>query len=191
MLILPRSCFLHVPKTGGSWVKKAIRASGIRCNDYVVNGDPHIGVEHCPCPEKFKFAFVRSPVDLYRSYWQYKMTVGWDKKNPIDMSCRSNSFHDFVRNVLHKYPGIYGKSLLQFVGEGKTRIDFIGKYEHLVDDLIAALRQAGEIFDETRIRTLQPVNVSDKTRFPADYTAELEEEVRKQEATAMRMFGYE
>ena len=101
MLILPNACFLHVPKTGGSWVKKAIAAAGIECQDYRLAGDPHIGLQDCPCPEKFKFAFVRHPVDLYRSYWQFKMTNGWDEKNPLDQSCQSDDFHQFTRDVLN------------------------------------------------------------------------------------------
>ena len=67
MLILPRSCLLHVPKTGGSWVKKAILASGIQCEAVSPGGNHHSGLNECPTPDKFKFAFVRHPLGLYRS----------------------------------------------------------------------------------------------------------------------------
>jgi hypothetical protein len=112
MLILPKSYFLHVPKTGGSWVKKAIITSGIQCQDYRIEGDPHIGLTQCPVPQQFKFAFVRHPVNLYRSYWQFKMTYQWDKKNPLDRDCQSDNFSVFIHNVLNKYPGYYGKALV-------------------------------------------------------------------------------
>ncbi|PTN12948.1 hypothetical protein [Nitrosomonas aestuarii] len=191
MLILPKSCFLHVPKTGGSWVKKAISAAGIVCKDYRISGNPHIGLKQCPCREKFKFAFVRHPVSLYRSYWQFKMTYGWDSKNQLDLACRSDNFHQFVRNVLTKFPGIYGYSLIEFVGETDEEIEFIGKYENLVNDLIFALKAAGEDFDEQSIRTLPPYNVSDKTNFPAVYTDLLEVDVKKTEAMIMKRFNYE
>ncbi|RMD70085.1 MAG: hypothetical protein D6819_05170 [Gammaproteobacteria bacterium] len=190
MLILPNSCFLHVPKTGGSWVKKAIIASGIDCKDYRIDGNPHIGLSKCPAPEKFKFAFVRHPVHLYRSYWQYKMTYGWDKKNILDMECKSDNFNTFIRNVLEKYPGCYGDALIEFVGEGEHEIEFIGKYENLIEDLITALKSAKESFNEDIIRNLPPCNVSDKKRFPAQYTEELEQEVRKSEVKVMNRFGY-
>jgi hypothetical protein len=116
------------------------------------------------------------------------MTAGWDDKNPLDMACRADSFHEFVRNVLDKFPGYYAKSLVRFIGEGKNKIDFIGKYENLVEDLIMALKFAGESFDENSIRILPPYNVSDKARFPAEYTAQLEQEVRNAEITVIRMY---
>lgn len=191
MLILPKSCFLHVPKTGGSWVKKAIIAAGVSCRHYPLSGNPHIGLKDCPCPEKFKFAFVRHPVDLYRSYWQFKMMKGWDPKNRMDQECQTGNFHQFVQNLLNLFPGVYSHSLVEMVGEENNEIEFIGKYENLVDDLILALKSAGEEFDEQVIRTLPPVNVSDKTQFPAVYTDQLEADVKNAEAAMMKRFHYE
>ena len=191
MLILPNSCFLHVPKTGGSWVKKAIIASGIKYEDYRINGDPHIGLSECPVGNKFKFAFVRHPVDLYRSYWQFKMTYAWDVKNQLDMDCKSDDFNDFIRNVLNKYPRCYGDSLINFVGDRDHEIEFVGKYENLIEDLIIALKYAKEEFDEGALRNFSPNNVSDKTRFPANYTKELEDKVRRVEINVMQRFGYD
>ncbi len=190
MLILPRSCFLHVPKTGGSWVKKAIEAAGIDCKPFSPGGNHHPGLGECPCPDKFKFAFVRHPLGLYRSYWQYKMTYGWDLHNVIDQRCRSDDFHTFVASVLTQMPGIYGQSLLEFVGSEVHPIDFIGKYENLVEDLIRALQLAGEQFDAAAIRALPPYNVSDKRSFPANFTPELEAAVLQSEADVLRRFGY-
>lgn len=190
MLILPNSCFLHVPKTGGSWVKKAIIASAIDVEDYRIDGNPHIGLADCPCPEKFKFAFVRHPVQLYRSYWRFKMGLGWDPKNPLDNACRSENFQQFIRNILAKYPGVLGKNLNQFVGEAGNEIDFIGKYENLVEDLISALTMAGEVFDAEAIRKTAPYNVSSKARFSAQYTAELEKAIKQAESDVMQRFGY-
>lgn len=191
MLILPKSCFLHVPKTGGSWVKKAITAAGIECREYAIAGDSHIGLKDCPCPGKFKFAFVRHPVGLYRSYWQYKMTYGWDDANPLDLVCRSDDFHQFVRGVLDKFSGVYSNSLTTFVGEPGNEIEFVGKYEHLVEGLVNALKSADEDFNEKAIRALPPYNVSDKRTFPAVYTESLEAAVRKAEAAAIERFQYE
>lgn len=190
MLILPKSCFFHVPKTGGTWVKKAIIAAGIPCREFSVSGDTHIGLKHCPCPEKFKFAFVRHPLGLYRSYWQFKMTYGWDEKNQLDMTCRSDSFHQFLGNVLARFPGVYGRSLVDFVGDEQHEIEFVGKYENLVDDLVFALKSAEEAFDEQVIRSLPPSNVSNKEKFPAEYTEALEAAIMETEAEMVRRFAY-
>jgi len=191
MLVLQKSCFFHVPKTGGTWVTKAIKASGIRCLDCRVDGNPHLGLQFYSCPDRFRFAFVRHPVALYRSYWQFKMTYGWDPLNGLDMECQSDRFAVFIRNVLDRYPGAYSQGLIDYVGEPDAEIEFVGKYENLVEDLITALQSAGEEFDENVIRALAPVNVSDKTRFPAEYTQQLEKEVRKSESMVIERFGYE
>ncbi|MES2604320.1 MAG: hypothetical protein V4603_05245 [Pseudomonadota bacterium] len=190
VLILPKSCFLHVPKTGGSWVRKAIKAAGIACEDFSLGDNHHPGLADCPCPDKFKFAFVRHPLSLYRSYWQYKMTYGWDAGNLIDNECRADNFHTFVTNVLEKLPGIYSRSLHEFVGPPDQPIEFIGKYENLVEDLVTALQLAGEQFDPAAIRNLPPYNVSDKKSFPAAFTPALEAHVLAAEAEAVSRFRY-
>ena len=189
MLLLPNSCFIHVPKTGGSWVKQAIKASGIECQEYSIDGDPHIGIYQCPEPNKFKFAFIRHPVGFYRSYWQFKMTSGWDPKNPIDIDCQSDSFEEFITNVLEKFPTHLEDGVNYLLGE-EGEIDFVGRYENLVDDLVLALQKAGETFDENAIRSFPPYNVSNKILFPADYTEKLEKEVRQVTKSIMERFNY-
>lgn len=190
MLILPHSCFLHVPKTGGSWVKKAVFAAGIPAREHAIDGYTHLGLADCPEPGKFRFAFVRNPLALYRSYWQFKMTTGWDPHNELDLRCRADDFETFVRAVLAAYPGIYARTLVEFVGPPEAPIEFVGRYECLVEDLVKALTLAGESFDAGAIRTLPPYNVSDKQKAPASYTAELEAAVRQAEAAVFERFGY-
>jgi len=180
-----------VPKTGGSWVKKAIEAAGIEFQDYRVNGDPHIVLKDCPVPEKFKFAFIRHPLDIFRSYWQFKMGNGWDEKNPFDMSCKTDSFQHFIEIVLTQYPGSYGILLSEFIGEAEYEIEFVGKYENLVEDLISALNKAGETFNAQAIRDYPPYNVSKKEKFPAVYTDQLAEQIQLAEIMVMKRFGYE
>jgi hypothetical protein len=190
MLILPHSCFLHVPKTGGSWVKQAIRAAGIPAREHSIDGNTHLGIADCPEPGKFRFAFVRNPLGLYRSYWQFKMTVGWDAANMLDQRCRADDFVGFVMAVVRDFPGIYARSLRDYVGPAHAPIEFIGRYEDLVEDLVRALTLAGEQFDAEAIRQLPPSNVSNKVKAPADFTPELEAAVRAAEAEVFERFGY-
>jgi hypothetical protein len=191
MLILPHSCFLHVPKTGGSWVKKAIMAAGVSAQEHSIDGYTHLGLEHCPDPARFRFAFVRNPLALYKSYWQFKMTVGWDAANALDECCQSDDFDAFVRKVLSAFPGIYARTLRDFVGPVEAPIEFVGRYENLVEDLVTALTLAGERFDASAIRTLPAYNVSDKQKAPASYTPQLELAVRAAEAEVFERFGYD
>lgn len=170
---------------------EVIRKTGIAHEEFLIDGDQHRGVKECPYPERFRFAFVRHPVTAYQSYWRYKMGAGWNPPNQMDRECRSDEFKTFVLNVLEYYPGFCTHVYEQYVGPPNDTIEFVGKQENLVEDLITALRSAGEEFDESLIRAFPPQNVSDQTRFIATYTPELERRVREAERAAIERHGYE
>ena len=65
MLIFKDAVFLHVPKTGGTWVKTAVKNAGIEFEEYIVDGDIHGDLSYCPHKDRFIFAFVREPLRLY------------------------------------------------------------------------------------------------------------------------------
>jgi hypothetical protein len=190
MLILRNSCFLHVPKTGGTWVHAAIKASVEECQQYTINGDVHVPLEKCPCPEKFKIAFVRHPLDWYRSYWTYRMANGWNYNSLLDKDCCSDDFAIFCYKVFENYPGILSRGYSVYVGSPERQIEFIGRFENLVDDLIKGLKKAGERFIESEIRNLPPINVSNRKRFPSTITSNLKKAFKKHEYTALERFGY-
>jgi len=191
MLILKHSCFLHVPKTGGTWVKQALKQGGVDYREFAFEDDIHLGLSQCPCLDKFKFAFVRNPATLYRSYWQYKMGNGWDSRNPLERHCCSTSFHEFVEKVLRQYPGCCSRMFESFVGPEGNEIEYIGRYENLLENLLTALRMAGEAFDESAIRRCPPQNVSDKHRFQAELTPELERSIMASEQDSVKRFAYQ
>lgn len=183
-LLLPRSVFIHVPKTGGSWVRAAVRNAGIQTQELGCSwheGDrcdhsyafdfrhriesPHVCWHNRYCDVdaggRFVFAFVRHPVSYYRSHWSYKTQHGWDERSAADRELKADSLEGFVRKVLERRPrgwvsGMYRNFLLR---EGKMP-DFVGYQERLADDLVRALRLAGETFDEDALRATPPVNTS-------------------------------
>jgi hypothetical protein len=77
-----------------------------------------------------------------------------------------------------------------YVGSPGSEIEFIGRQERLLDDLVTSLRQAGEQFDENAIRNLEPANVSDRVRFPAALTHEAREALLWSERETLERFGY-
>jgi hypothetical protein len=195
MLIFRNAVFLHVPKTGGTWVRAAVRASGVAFEEYFVDGDQHGDLSYCPHPDKFKFAFVRHPYTLYRSYWRFKMgrfgnAAQWDPRNPFDADCAACSFEQFVCNVLAKYPGWCSRMFEDYTGVRDHQIEFVGRFESLADDLVSALRLAGEEFDEALIRQTPAANVSSWPAERAAWARPLAEAVEAAEREAFDRFGY-
>lgn len=57
-----------------------------------------------------------------------------------------------MRNMLQRRPGFLSSHLKLYVGHDGKALDFVGKQERLADDLVHALRLAGEQFDEQALR---------------------------------------
>ena len=184
-LLLPRSQFLHVPKTGGNWVTCVLRE---QFPDAQRMPKIHTTRASALSPELYTFAFVRHPLTWYQSYFSYKLRKGWDAKNDWDDVVRCDSFASFVETALEETPAYYSKLLRRFVGRAGDEIDFIGRFESLTEDLIEALELAGEDFDSDAIRSIPPVNQSDYTQHPAVYPEELAERVLEVEAEAVERF---
>jgi hypothetical protein len=96
-----RAMFLHIPRTGGTWVKGVVRGMGVPmerwrkpCHAY--RGRKHVLLSHL-LPELFAkvdcvFCFVRRPSSFYVSNWRATARsvcrylgyekYGWKKNNP-------------------------------------------------------------------------------------------------------------
>jgi len=191
VLIFRNAVFLHVPKTGGSWVTEAVRTAGLDFEEYLVDGDFHGDLSYCPYRDRFIFAFVREPLSLYQSYWRFKTTRGWDPRNPFDVDCAAPTFEAFVENVLRLEAAWCSRMFEDYVGRTPAdEIDFVGRFESLVDDLVSALGLIGVRFDERALRATPPVNVSTVDRALTRWTPALAEQVRHSEQRARARFGY-
>lgn len=87
-LILPKSVFVHIPKTGGTWVRRAIEASmGLERdnNEVPIKGESYWGkLAHATAKDlkkqlgnsledRLMFSFVRNPADLLKSWYIEKV----------------------------------------------------------------------------------------------------------------------
>ena len=102
ILLKNNSLFLHIPKTGGSWVTDVLKANDlIKYPVYRMHGDmdelywftmfhPIYKPSKLVQPilkdgsnfksivrNSYKFCFVRNPFSWYESFWKYQMTIGW------------------------------------------------------------------------------------------------------------------
>jgi hypothetical protein len=181
--VTPRVRFLHVPKTGGSWAPEAIRAAGVPVTR--PEGPPgHATLaESWDYADRFTFAIVRHPLDYWRSYWAFRVRTGWEMNHPLDRDFGTDNFEEFIEAVIAHDPG-YASDLFEwFVGPPDGEIDFIGRYENLVDDVCLALALGGESFDEELLRSYPKVNVSQYgahgPRYPPSLAARLAEVERR------------
>ncbi|MDP7069668.1 MAG: hypothetical protein QF815_04005 [Candidatus Peribacteraceae bacterium] len=194
-LLLPHSLFIHIPKTGGCWVQKAIKRSGI---PYTEIGNRHDNLDRLgSVPDRFTFAFVRNPLTWYQSQWSYKMKHGWQTSGNfngawLDSRCASDRFDVFIRNCIEHFPkGVVSQIYHKYLGEDQIIIDYVGRQENAAEDLIIALRSAGEEFDEESIRLTKDVNVSDPLwKNQCQYTPEFVAAVVQYEEYTLKKFGY-
>jgi hypothetical protein len=181
-LATDKSVFLHIPKCTGTLVRRAFEVSGIHTEE--------LGEQHTHFPDllklrppeffrnRFLFSFVRHPLTWYQSRWAFRMKTGWRAHHPLDYHCASNDFRTFVSLALDYMPdGWFSWECRNYIDQAPRRLDFIGRTETAIDDVIKAFRFAGEKVAERKIRALARVNVSDLDGKPsshwAKYTPEL------------------
>lgn len=149
-LILPKSCFHMIPRTGTTWVRQAIIESMGKGNGklpYYETGDKHAVIEN-PAG-KLGFCFVREiPAWLESRHrlgkWNDMLSPFWD----VD-------FNKFKANLAERPKGIIGRYFKKYTDQ----CGFVGRTENLAEDLIKVLALAGEKFDPDIIRELPPCNV--------------------------------
>ena len=158
-----RFVFLHIPKTGGSWVSQAMANAGIELDElgaHPQGAEVEIG-------GRFTFAFVREPLSWFGSAWKFHRRVSlshWPTINDwIDLD-----FPGFVDGMVVSSPGYLSEYFRAFIGPPEDQIDFVGRYEQLADDLVTALRSAGQDFDEDALRAMPRVNRSLNQDNPLD-----------------------
>lgn len=173
-----KTIFYHIPKTGGIWVRKALKLSVGKC--VKMHGHPNqkfnlTGGHAAPLiiknvnvdnPRVFSFAFVRNPLTWYQSFWAHRMLkkVKLQKNNshafPLD-KLLDRDFERFIFRVLKKYPKGFVTELFQcYVGKDGKALNSVGKQENLTKDLIKVLRLAGEKFDQQIMKNLERKNTA-------------------------------
>jgi hypothetical protein len=161
-----RLLFLHVQKTGGSWIFRAMQAAGVELR---AEGSRHARLDEVHRKGRFTFAFVRDPVSWYGSWWQHCRVIDpihrahafiteWEPDRFVNLP-----FEQYLQGCMNWWPGFVSAFYRRYTGPPEEPIDFVGHFERLADDLVLALRLAGQEFDEEALRAVPPVNVSAPT----------------------------
>ncbi len=218
MLLSTHFAFLHVPKTGGSFVTAVLReqlAPGALLPR--PSRDSHISWEELPAEaaELPVLCFVRNPWDWYVSWYHYlTQTHREDRlKKPIfrdlfeggrsdfatvvDRVCRGQIEHRDPRvNALmaEREIDLYSARLLTILGTGidDPRLE-IGRYERLLEDLEAFLeRHRVPLLTGTaaKLRSAEHLRASARGPYREYYDEDLRRLVAERARIVIERFGY-
>lgn len=163
-LILKKGIFYHIPKTGGVWVGTVLKYMNLVIDEYKKElpsnktglTREHISPLHADKKEvgdKPSFAFIRNPIDWYKSIWKYEeQNKGWGETYG---KYQSHEFNVFMKKIMDMSPGFLTKIYQEFDG-----VTYLGKQENLENDLVSILETLGEKVDYNTVGEIEPLNTS-------------------------------
>lgn len=217
MLVTRHFAFLHVPKTGGSFVRRAL-TEGLPPEWFldVPGPDPHLGWEQLPTAASRLpvLSFVRNPWDWYVSWYHYMV-----QKPPG--AARGLLFHGVFEGGASSFEETVRRACTERFQHGDERIlqtardlgaDFytarvltmlgpgldderltVGRFERLVEDLQGFLSRhrvpVPQGFD-AQVRARAPVRASQHGSYRGYYDSELRELVATRARPLIERFGY-
>jgi hypothetical protein len=205
--------FIHVPKTGGTsvaralwrhadhpdgyWANRCLALVGIRVNHYAPMAMRKFR-PHTPADELrrnlpagvfeglFTFAFVRNPWDLLVSYYHFLRDAdghGDHVSHRRRRAARLPDFESYVRYEISR--GKISQTRMVADRRGRVLVDFLGSYESLATDFAHACRRIG--FEAT----LGHANTSTRADYRDYYSPRLAALVRDHFAEDVERFGYD
>jgi len=182
MLVLPKSAFLHFPKTGGNWVRCAIGRSGIVTTEV---GEMH---DHKRPPGKFTFCFLRKPDEWYISRWRcpwHRERLARSEPKHIDCANEheARDFNLWVQRILCEWPAHLSNAYRNFL----QHADYVAPTDRLVSGLDAALTMAGESYDRPLL--LGTPRVHESQIACPEYKPEVHEQLVSVEAEAFKLYA--
>lgn len=209
------SVFLHIPKTGGTWIASVLKDLNLI--------HKRISVKHATflCgkrelykfavgeiskdkkiqPPPFSFCFVRNPINWYESWYKYitdpirkgrtfgsEIDIRYWHPTAILNNLVDEDFNIFVENVNKKRPGYVTELYGWFT---LHKVNFIGKQENLVNDFIKVLKIMNINFDEDFIRNYPRQNESRKLDKEIIWNKEILTKTILYEYSAFKRYDYE
>jgi len=153
----------------------------------------------------YKFTFVRNPFDWYESYWRFMEDLKWKPFTnipartrfgfpqdtwhpfkPIEKYGHSN-FNIFIENIIKHEPGFLTNMYNGFTSP--EHIDFVGKQENLMEDILTIFRQLKIPYDPNLINLNYKINESKASR--PSWDKDNKNLLFKLEEETFKKYGYE
>lgn len=192
-----RKMFLHVPKTGGTWIREILKKVGnLELQDV---GEQHLNWRWSReiAPRYDRFTIVRNPWEWYASYWAHRCRERWEPYwLTIDKDCWSYSFPNFINMVRAYHPGFLGRLYRDyFPPEDEVHEGFeYFRTRTLTEQFIDYLERMHLPFNPDALRAVPPCNSIahlHRVRKAVKYTAELTKVVGRSEEELIEQFGFE
>lgn len=185
--------FLHIPKTGGTWIRYVLDYCTIEIEDYELQ---HANFEECThlFPDIPRFTIIRNPFDWYASYWTMRqidetVTNRGPREWELDLDPVDDDFNVFVQTSCSKYPGFLGGVYNQFARPSVL----ILRTESLRQDFANHLTDIEEQFDSHKLYNMPIPNLGASGELFRDkvvYTEETGKLLAHSERETFRRFGY-
>jgi len=199
-VISPHSAFVHIPKTGGNFVRLCLAENDLELREANEGPDGRTPTQAhqshralAAYPDLFSYSFVRNPYQWYRSAFCYRQQRGWPQHGRgMDLdACKSDSFAEFVFGACEAFPGFLTQLYEQMIGN-PIAVDYLGRTETLREDLCEALTLAGEAFDVASIMDRTKSNTAGALgKFDeVILTTEIKERIYDSENTSFDRYGY-
>lgn len=184
---IDRAVCLHIPKTGGTFVRNYLQEAGMDHGVEKLLEKAHVHGQdlrdRLGQTEDLIFCFVRHPLTWYRSYWESKQRIsdrsgGWLDEQ-VDLP-----WHQFIGRIITDRPGY-----LTGFFNGYTEIcRFVGKQENLRHDLDTVLKYLRIPYDRDLLFSKPSENVipSDKKYTLAEIRA-----IMQSEEKIIKMYDYD
>ena len=98
MVVTEKATFMHLPKSGGTFVKQAIRSQMIRVEDHAL---PHCAPEGNPI-----FGFIRNPWHWYTSWFNF-VNKGSDMFKMVGFECSTLAMRQYGNVGFEEFVGHY------------------------------------------------------------------------------------
>lgn len=148
VVLTDKAVFIHLPRCGGSYTIEVLKALGlVRLR---MPSAPHVPPHFFQYyGEKYRFAFVRHPWDWLKSYYRLKFATSRHPAIWLDkMIDASKSFEHWIELIYGDgRKQVVGEYMYPYIGSGADRIEFVGRYENLRDDLMVALTNGRLLVD--------------------------------------------
>lgn len=200
--------FLHIPKTGGNWLRSIIKQSSIKeiktnkiskhaTFDLLV-GTNRTKFLNLELKKKIRyFCVVRHPLLWYQSWFSYQHDKGWrnwgEEGNFNDWHCLSalnmpkeDDFNQFMIRINQNSPGFLTFLYHSYVLNSGAR--FL-RNENLRDELLSINREWRLGLSEQLILESDKLNVS--TKSPIVWDEKVLKDTIENESSILKKYGYE